>query len=828
MLSDAKSFFWSATNVIATVNNTISNALEQLDSEMEQNENDSKVQQESDLEIYKRMLEDAQMQQFELSKQSRMLLSEKEAEVAFWKGKCSLSDNPSDEISDSLALMKIKSEKHELEKSLLEMEGKLRNVVNLELDYSMLQKKLNDITSRYSAVREDFSSYKAEMEAKEKGRIETIDNLVSEYSQLAADAELNQTKTLKRNAEILLENETLSTKIHALEHSISELADRSVSQKQTDSSASFSSINLELREARTKVVNLQFDLKEKDEELFRLQKELKIARQNQQSGTTPSAAASPSRASSSSSSSVRDVDADTSEDNQVQLQQAVQRYKIEVANLQQDVARLVVEKREAEDAGRKYMERAKSLQREVAASSSSSTTSVTTAAAVSPPSPGRVGDASNTAIVVVPTATAVLCDANAVAELQSALSAAQQQIVDMQLAHAAELAAATNRLSAAAINADSSASTQRLLLEEEVAKLTAQLSQEKVAHASFLAVTEEKERQVLLRLENEAAQRLDIASSSSAEAIRVMREQLESAHSVELQRQSALLASTQAQVAHMTSELASSQLEVQRMQAQQLRASTDASNGMEVAQRELREEREQLQSVRSALAICEEKNATLRLELVSAQATLDQERAAALLGNNDVAAKMVAREEELRTLAAVHEKEVIAQLQHTHAESMAHANATAASHLEEQLQNLRLSLESARIAGEEALRRELQRQHSELLAAKDASHAEMMVALRAGLQKESADELEVQRAMWHSKQEEALNALSASKDRELVAKISDVTLSLRVEHQVAMSQAEQRASAAAAELQNAHAVQLAALHVDIQSLRTELTGVEAK
>jgi hypothetical protein len=47
--------------------------------------------------------------------------------------------------------------------------------------------------------------------------------------------------------------------------------------------------------------------------------------------------------------------------------------------LKQDVARLIVEKREAETAGRKYMERAKALQRELTSSSSSAAMATATA-----------------------------------------------------------------------------------------------------------------------------------------------------------------------------------------------------------------------------------------------------------------------------------------------------------------------------------------------------------------------------------------------------------------------------------------------------------------
>jgi hypothetical protein len=41
-----------------------------------------------ELEIYKRLLDDSHLEHLELSKQSRLLLAEKEAEVTYWKKKC--------------------------------------------------------------------------------------------------------------------------------------------------------------------------------------------------------------------------------------------------------------------------------------------------------------------------------------------------------------------------------------------------------------------------------------------------------------------------------------------------------------------------------------------------------------------------------------------------------------------------------------------------------------------------------------------------------------------------------------------------------------------
>ena len=103
-----------------------------------------------------------------------------------------------------------------------------------------------------------------EMEVVNKGLNETIEELVTEYSTLAASSELRREHDATIAADLRGENDLLRERLTALEHSVSAMADRAVEEsgsgrdsrgKGTNDSA----LKLELREARSQIVNLQFD-----------------------------------------------------------------------------------------------------------------------------------------------------------------------------------------------------------------------------------------------------------------------------------------------------------------------------------------------------------------------------------------------------------------------------------------------------------------------------------------------------------------------------------------------------------------------------------------
>jgi len=354
MLRDARSFWTSATTAIANINENINTVLENFEAENQAGDSDAEDtvgELMTELESYKSLLNDAQMQHFELSKQSRILVAEKEAELQHLReasgGSAEAPEGDAAVESSSLAMKKVLAEKAVVELSLTEVQEHLKSVLGLQNEYRVTKASFEETALRHSTLRTAFSELKvqAESDAKQKG--ETIENLVAEYSNLAAESELRQERSDRRVFEVIRENEVLVTKMHALEHSISELADRSVDThlkgsasplKGSGSSGSLSGPTAEadLREARSKVVNLQFDLKERDEELTKLraaltQKELAPA-----------------------------VKIDVESVQLAKLQR-------DSENQIKDISRLTDEKREAEAAGKLYLERCKNLQQELEA-----------------------------------------------------------------------------------------------------------------------------------------------------------------------------------------------------------------------------------------------------------------------------------------------------------------------------------------------------------------------------------------------------------------------------------------------------------------------------
>jgi hypothetical protein len=306
MLGDARSLWQSATSIVAQ-------ALENLDAENRNGLLDSEnadgngaannlqnIQKE--LDEYKRLLDEAQMQHFELSKQSRLLIAEKDAEITFLKSKQAPSDGskPAEHTPESSLLMqKLLSEKKVLEASLKETEDKLRDILHEKNEFDVLRKNYKELQDRFDLMKADLISLKTDLETKEKQKTETIDNLVSEYSRLAADSELQQQKSSERILSIMRENEVLVTKISALEHSIEELANRSVAQQSTNSSTSSVQVSksppsspfkkseghqqdqtvtdlLQVqKELKAKIVNLEFDLNEKQLQIRQLEENSK-------------------------------------------------------------------------------------------------------------------------------------------------------------------------------------------------------------------------------------------------------------------------------------------------------------------------------------------------------------------------------------------------------------------------------------------------------------------------------------------------------------------------------------------------------------------------
>lgn len=83
MLSDVRSLWGSLANAASTINENITAAIEKYEVENNQDENNPV----EELEIYKKLLDEAQMHHVELSQTTRLLIAEKDSELKFWKSK---------------------------------------------------------------------------------------------------------------------------------------------------------------------------------------------------------------------------------------------------------------------------------------------------------------------------------------------------------------------------------------------------------------------------------------------------------------------------------------------------------------------------------------------------------------------------------------------------------------------------------------------------------------------------------------------------------------------------------------------------------------------
>eukprot|EP01031_Cornospumella_fuschlensis_P006380 gene6380-7929_t len=259
-----------------SASSALSQALENLDAELrndpkpkdsQDGHNDRLGALEADLDSYKKALEDAQMQHFELSKQSRIILAEKDVEIQVLKSKLGEVGAIADVTggADSLTVQRITAEKQVLEASLQELELQLRNSLAASNEATLLRTQHDDLVRRYDTMKADFAALRSDAETKEKQRGETIESLVSEYSRLAAELEVSSAAARERERLLVQENELLVMRVQALEHSISELADRAAkggeASKAAESAAAASAASpgeieqlaKELKEAKNKI-----------------------------------------------------------------------------------------------------------------------------------------------------------------------------------------------------------------------------------------------------------------------------------------------------------------------------------------------------------------------------------------------------------------------------------------------------------------------------------------------------------------------------------------------------------------------------------------------
>jgi kinesin family protein C2/C3 len=278
MLSGA---LWAkASSALTDLKENISSALENLDKGDGQDS-----QEDNELEAYKSLLEEAQIQQVELSKQSSVVIAQKEAEITHWKklaeqnGASVAPSSPSGTTS-ALKLEKLKAENEMLESSVSQLEDQLKTLLKPTIDAKVLEKQLFIIERKYEACKNDLVALRRDLESREKTKGETIDNLVLEYSKLAAESEQRQMQDAQVIKALEKKKYVYETKLSAMEHSLAEFADRATSsttsKDSNDGSAHGSSVTKVealsgLLEA-SKLANtaLSKKLKDKDDEISKL------------------------------------------------------------------------------------------------------------------------------------------------------------------------------------------------------------------------------------------------------------------------------------------------------------------------------------------------------------------------------------------------------------------------------------------------------------------------------------------------------------------------------------------------------------------------------
>ena len=278
MLSDAKSLWASASSFVSKARETVGKVAEQFDLDLN-------AELESELQAYKKLLEESQMQHFQLSRQTRLLLAEKEAEITVLKQSSEATGGKVDPLTFGalLEVEKFKADKEALTQSLAQVEDKLKSFLTEQNAARVEADRHKEVQAHLAKLQEEHAKLVLENDAQIKSKTETVDNLVAEYSQLAAEYELTSTRDQSTINELKRANERLNTRQKALEHSITDLADRATVQ---GGSGGDDQQAQELRKARATVLALQFDVKEKDDALASIKAELEAAKHSAESAAS--------------------------------------------------------------------------------------------------------------------------------------------------------------------------------------------------------------------------------------------------------------------------------------------------------------------------------------------------------------------------------------------------------------------------------------------------------------------------------------------------------------------------------------------------------------
>jgi len=271
MFSTAKSFWGSATNALTNVATFADTIVKDLAEDS--TEGHERGDRAEDVAEYRKMLNELEMQQVELSKQSRLALAQKQAEVESYKRKLREfvpDDNALEQIGSALGegdVLRLQAEKDALQQTSLQLQEQLQVFMNEVTDAKVKARKLEELEKRFLWMKTELSGRVEELEANIRIKELETENLVDEYSKLAADSDHARSEDCARLAIISKENEVLSTKVQALEQALTNVADRSYDSKH---GAVTSSSLEELKGLQFKISQLNELLLKKDDEIEKI------------------------------------------------------------------------------------------------------------------------------------------------------------------------------------------------------------------------------------------------------------------------------------------------------------------------------------------------------------------------------------------------------------------------------------------------------------------------------------------------------------------------------------------------------------------------------
>ena len=443
MLSDARTLWQSATTALSSLNdnitNNITNALDQLDEEAEKRANQEALQQTltneieeefntddtaDEITVYKQLLQECQLNIVDLSTQSKLTLIEKEAEIERYKAllqthnisptlpstdtSTTVSNTINNTTNDtSIQITQLQAEKKAYEESLIYIQDQLKESIQIKIELKTLTNKNIIYQNKIKNLLYSIAEYKLKYTQLEQEKNETVEQLVSEYSQLASESEILHMNNIAVINKLKLDKEEMALTIETLHHNISDFADRAATSNTTTGHTSTNTTSIadppplatatattivptavpipnddqaagavplsvssiapqqqqqEVKELKAKLINLQYDKKRQADEILSLQTQLQALKSSLPSPSSKSAPPPPSIPTNHTDSTALLTATDaasTSADRLQTLTEANVALDIEVNNLKQDVLRLQIEKNEAIAAGKLIRDQSK-------------------------------------------------------------------------------------------------------------------------------------------------------------------------------------------------------------------------------------------------------------------------------------------------------------------------------------------------------------------------------------------------------------------------------------------------------------------------------------